>query len=128
MRMAGGPIDSDGLLRRTLAGAFPDQRGRYGPFGGRYVPETLVSALERLEAGVQRFLQAPGLVAELSDQLATWAGRPTPLTRAHTLSTRWGAEVWLKREDLAPTGAHKINKAIGPALLAKRLGAKRIVA
>jgi tryptophan synthase beta chain len=87
-----------------------------------------VPALDRLEAGVRRFLKAPDFVAELNDQLTTWAGRPTALTRARTLSQRWGADVWLKREDLAHTGAHKINNAIGQALLAKRLGAKRIVA
>jgi len=92
------------------------------------VPETLVPALERLDTGVQRFLKAPDFVAELNDQLTTWAGRPTPLTHAHTLSRRWGADIWLKREDLAHTGAHKINNAIGQALLAKRLGARRIVA
>ena len=80
------------------------------------MPETLVAALDRLEAGVQRFLKAPDFVAELNDQLTTWAGRPTALTHAHTLSKRWGADIWLKREDLAHTGAHKINNAIGQAL------------
>ena len=128
MRMAATKIDASELLRNTLAGAYPDEHGRFGPFGGRYVPETLVPALERLDTGVQRFLKASDFVAELNDQLTTWAGRPTPLTHAHTLSRRWGAEVWLKREDLAHTGAHKINNAIGQALLAKRLGARRIVA
>jgi tryptophan synthase beta chain len=128
MRMEAANLDAAELLRSSLAGAYPDKRGRFGPFGGRYVPETLVAALERLDAGVQKYLKSPDFVAELNDQLATWAGRPTPLTRAHTLSQRWGAEVWLKREDLAHTGAHKINNAIGQALLAKRLGAKRIVA
>jgi tryptophan synthase beta chain len=126
--MAATKIDASELLRNTLAGAYPDEHGRFGPFGGRYVPETLVPALERLDTGVQRFLKASDFVAELNDQLTTWAGRPTPLTHAHTLSRRWGAEVWLKREDLAHTGAHKINNAIGQALLAKRLGARRIVA
>jgi tryptophan synthase beta chain len=128
MRLEVANLDEAELLRSTLAGAFPDKRGRFGPFGGRYVPETLMAALERLDAGVQKYLKAPDFVAELNDELATWAGRPTPLTRAHTLSRRWGVDVWLKREDLAHTGAHKINNAIGQALLAKRLGAKRIVA
>ena len=128
MRIATVPADSGELLRATLAGAYPDKRGRYGPFGGRYVPETLVATLDRLEAGVRKYLTAPDFVAELNDQLTTWAGRPTALTHAHTLSRRWGADIWLKREDLAHTGAHKINNAIGQALLAKRLGAKRIVA
>ena len=116
------------LFERELKGEFPDARGRYGPFGGRYVPETLVPALEALEAGVRRWLPDPGFRAELEDQLATWAGRPTPLSHAPALSRRWGAEVFLKREDLAHTGAHKINNAIGQALLARRLGARRIVA
>ena len=120
--------EAGALLSRELAGDFPDLRGRYGPFGGRYVPETLVPALDRLDAGVKRWLKDPTFVAELEDQLATWVGRPTPLTYAATLSRRWGAEVYLKREDLAHTGAHKINNAIGQVLLAKRLGAKRIVA
>ena len=120
--------DAGALLSRELAGDFPDPRGRYGPFGGRFVPETLVPALDRLDAGVKRWLKDPAFVAELEDQLATWVGRPTPLTYATTLSRRWGAAVYLKREDLAHTGAHKINNAIGQVLLAKRLGAKRIVA
>jgi len=120
--------DAGALLRRELAGEFPDVRGRYGPYGGRFVPETLVPALDRLDAGVRRWLKDPAFVAELEDQLATWVGRPTPLSHAATLSRRWGAEVYLKREDLAHTGAHKIDNAIGQALLAKRLGARRIVA
>jgi tryptophan synthase beta chain len=120
--------EAQALLTRELAGEFPDARGRFGPYGGRYVPETLVPALDRLEAGVRRWLKDPGFVAELNDQLATWVGRPTPLSLAPELSRRWGARVFLKREDLAHTGAHKINNAIGQALLAKRLGAKRIVA
>jgi tryptophan synthase beta chain len=128
MRTEALKIDREALLARTLAGAFPDARGRYGPFGGRYVPETLVPALDRLEAGVRAHLREPGFRAEFENELRTWVGRPTPLTHARELSRRWGADVWLKREDLAHTGAHKINNAIGQALLAKRLGAKRIVA
>ena len=116
------------LLEMECRGAFPDPRGRFGPFGGRYVPETLVPALERLEDGVRRYLHAPDFQQEFVDELQSWAGRPTPLTHARGLSKRWGADVWLKREDLAHTGAHKINNAVGQALLAKRLGAKRIVA
>jgi len=116
------------LLDLELNGAFPDPRGRFGPFGGRYVPETLVPALDRLEEGVRRYLHAPDFQEEFVAELAGWVGRPTPLTHARTLSRRWGADVWLKREDLAHTGAHKINNAVGQALLAKRLGARRIVA
>ncbi len=116
------------LLAREIRGEFPDHRGRYGPFGGRYVPETLIPALERLQAGIGRWLHDPAYQADLTRELNTWVGRPTPLSHAPTLSARWGAEVWMKREDLAHTGAHKINSAIGQALLAKRLGARRVVA
>jgi tryptophan synthase beta chain len=108
--------------------AGPDAKGRYGAFGGRYVPETLVPALDRLQAGVDRHLHREDFQAELQRELNTWVGRPTALTHAPTLSERWGANVWLKREDLAHTGAHKINNAVGQTLLAKRLGAKRIIA
>jgi tryptophan synthase beta chain len=120
--------EASALLARELAGEFPDARGRFGPYGGRYVPETLVPALDRLAEGVRRWLHDPAFVAEVDAQLADWVGRPTPLSPAPTLSARWGATVFFKREDLAHTGAHKINNAIGQALLAKRLGAKRIVA
>jgi tryptophan synthase beta chain len=115
-------------LDDLVTGACPDARGRFGPFGGRYVPETLMPALARLEDGVRRYLHAPDFQAEFQRELHGWAGRPTALTSAPTLGRHWGAEVWLKREDLAHTGAHKINNAIGQALLARRLGAKRIVA
>ncbi len=116
------------LLDAEIAGAFPDARGRFGPFGGRYVPETLIPAIERLEAGLRAHLGTPDFERELADELRGWVGRPTALTHARRLGARWGAEVWLKREDLAHTGAHKINNAIGQALLAKRLGARRVVA
>ena len=128
MRAALSTADAGALLERELAGQFPDPRGRFGPYGGRYVPETLVPALDRLEAGVRRWLTDPQFKAELDAELATWVGRPTPLSHAPTLSRRWGADVYLKREDLAHTGAHKINNAIGQALLARRLGARRVVA
>jgi tryptophan synthase beta chain len=120
--------NAQALLAREIAGDYPDARGRFGPFGGRYVPETLVPALDRLEAGVRRWLADAAFQAELEAELATWVGRPTPLSPAPALSRLWGADVYLKREDLAHTGAHKINNAIGQALLAKRLGARRVVA
>ena len=120
--------DWNELLRASLAGELPDERGRFGPFGGRYVPETLVPAFERLERGIKEHLHSDEFQAEYRSELRTWVGRPTALTFAPALSKRWGTEVWLKREDLAHTGAHKINNAIGQALLAKRLGAKRIIA
>ena len=122
------PAERERLLADSIAGRFPDARGRFGPYGGRYVPETLIPALDRLAAGVREHLARADFQAELADQLRTWVGRPTALTFAPNLSRAWGAKIWFKREDLAHTGAHKINNAIGQALLAKRLGAKRIVA
>jgi tryptophan synthase beta chain len=117
------------LLRSAApAPSLPDGKGRFGAYGGRYVPETLVPALDRLQAGIERFLHQPEFQAEYSRQLTSWVGRPTALSPAPALSKRWGAQVWLKREDLAHTGAHKINNAIGQTFLAKRLGAKRIIA
>jgi tryptophan synthase beta chain len=121
-------LDRQRLLADEIAGRFPDARGRFGPFGGRYVPETLIPALERLERGIREYLHTPEFQKELAGQLKSWVGRPTALTFAARLSQRWGAQVWLKREDLAHTGAHKINAATGQALLAKKLGARRIVA
>lgn len=120
--------DAAQLLDASINGELPDPRGRFGPFGGRYIPETLVPAFERLEEGVQRYLPDAEFQADFKRELHEWVGRPTALTFAPRLSERWGTEVWLKREDLAHTGAHKINNAIGQALLAKRLGAKQIIA
>lgn len=122
------PAQRADLLRRLVAGELPDARGRFGPFGGRYAPETLMPALQRLEEGLQRFLKDADFQAELGRELRDWVGRPTALSPAPMLSRRWGATVYLKREDLAHTGAHKINNALGQALLAKRLGARRIIA
>jgi tryptophan synthase beta chain len=122
------PAQAQPTLEAVLRGDYPDARGRFGAYGGRYVPETLMPALARLEEGVRRHLDAADFRAELERELRGWVGRPTALTHARGLGHRWGAEVWLKREDLAHTGAHKINNAIGQALLARRLGAKRIVA
>jgi tryptophan synthase beta chain len=128
MRLDVSQAEKERLLAEVLAGRLPDERGRFGPFGGRYVPETLIPALERLEQGVREQLHCEDFQQHLTRELITWVGRPTALTHAKRLSDRWGAEVWLKREDLAHTGAHKINNAIGQALLAQRLGARRIVA
>jgi tryptophan synthase beta chain len=121
-------VDRAQLLADELAGKFPDARGRFGPFGGRYIPETLTAAFENLEAAVKQHLHAKDFQEELAAELKSWVGRPTALTHARKLSKSWGADVWLKREDLAHTGAHKINNALGQALLAKRLGVRRIVA
>lgn len=123
------PVDeAQTLLDAAISGQLPDARGRFGPFGGRYVPETLVPAFERLEDGVREYLHDADFQKEFQTELREWVGRPTACTHAPRLSERWGTEVWLKREDLAHTGAHKINNAIGQALLAKRLGAKRVIA
>jgi tryptophan synthase beta chain len=118
----------DRLLRALLAGEMPDANGRFGDFGGRYIPETLVPAFERLTAAIRDILPTKEFKAELAGELRDWVGRPTALSPMRNLSARWGAEVWFKREDLAHTGAHKINNALGQALLAKRMGAKRVVA
>ena len=118
----------DELFERLLDGALPDDDGRFGPYGGRYVPETLMPAVDRLTEGVYRLLPDPAFMERLNGELRDWVGRPTAMTLAPRLSEEWGAEVWFKREDLAHTGAHKINNAIGQALLAQALGASRIVA
>ena len=120
--------DKKKLYQSVLADEFPDEKGRFGPFGGRYIPETLVPAFTTLEAGVKQYLNDPKFIQEWQAELNSWVGRPTALTFAPRLSASWGAEVWLKREDLAHTGAHKINNAIGQALLAKKLGAKQVIA
>jgi len=107
----------------------PDARGRYGPYGGRYVPETLVPALEELEAAYHRLRRDPEFLAELDAYLRDYAGRPSPLYFARNLSEAWGgARVYLKREDLNHTGAHKINNTLGQALIARRMGKKRVIA
>ena len=116
------------LLARLAKNELPDSHGRYGPFGGCYAPETLVPALSRLADNVHRYLEDDDFMAHLDEQLRVWVGRPTPLTPAPGLGERWGAKVFLKREDLAHTGAHKINNALGQALLAKEMGAERVIA
>ena len=116
------------LLQALVEGALPDADGRFGPFGGCYVPETLMPAIHRLTEGVYRLLPDARFQERLGQELRDWVGRPTALTAAGRLSAQWGAEVWFKREDLAHTGAHKINNAIGQGLLAQALGATRIVA
>jgi tryptophan synthase beta chain len=104
-------------------------RGRFGSYGGAYVPETVVPALEQLEAAMDEAFADPGFVAELRRLLHDFAGRPTPLTRAPALSAAaGGAQIWLKREDLLHTGAHKINNALGQVMLAQRMGKRRIIA
>jgi tryptophan synthase beta chain len=107
----------------------PDAAGRFGPFGGRYVPETLVAALEQLAGAYEQARGDPRFRAELDELLDRYAGRPTPLTFARRLTEHaGGAGIWLKREDLAHTGAHKINNTVGQALLTVRMGKKRVIA
>jgi tryptophan synthase beta chain len=101
---------------------------RFGLFGGRYVPETLIPALETLTEAFQSALADPVFTAELGDLLRNYVGRPSPLSDAPRLSAMVGAPVFLKREDLNHTGAHKINNTVGQALLARRMGKRRIIA
>ncbi len=106
----------------------PDDRGRFGAFGGSYAPETLMPALAALEAAFTDAWSDPAFVDEFRRILTTYVGRPTPLHPAARLSAELGVRVLLKREDLAHTGAHKINNAIGQVLLAKRMGKPRVIA
>ncbi len=101
---------------------------RFGAFGGRYVPETLIPALDAVEAAFDDAMEDPLYLVELDDLLRTYVGRPSPLSTAPRLSERVGTSVYLKREDLNHTGAHKINNTVGQALLARRMGKRRIIA
>ncbi|MDJ0727205.1 MAG: tryptophan synthase subunit beta [Prochloraceae cyanobacterium] len=112
----------------------PDRLGRFGPFGGKYVPETLMPALAELEAAYDRYKNDPDFQQELQQLLKDYVGRPSPLYFAERLSDRYkkpdgsGPQIYLKREDLNHTGAHKINNALAQAILARRMGKKRIIA
>jgi len=107
----------------------PDDRGYFGRFGGKFVPETLMFALEELEEGYLRIRKDEGFREELRNLLNEYAGRPTPLYYAANLSRyAGGARIYLKREDLLHTGAHKINNTLGQVLLAKRMGKRRVIA
>ncbi len=104
------------------------QRDRFGVFGGRYVPETLIPAIDDLERAYDEARADPAFVAELEQMLTTYVGRPSALSDAPRFSEYVGAPVWLKREDLNHTGAHKINNTVGQVLLARRMGKRRIIA
>src|SRR6202140_4511606 len=107
----------------------PDSRGHFGPYGGVFVAETLIAALDELREQYARYQHDPDFVAEFESELKHYVGRPSPVYHAKRLSAHCGgAQIWLKREDLNHTGAHKINNTIGQALLAKRMGKKRIIA
>ena len=108
--------------------ATPGASDRFGAFGGRYVPETLIPALDELEQAYESAQADPAFRSELESLLNKYVGRPSPLSSAPRFSERVGASVWLKREDLNHTGAHKINNVLGQALLARRMGKRRIIA
>lgn len=108
---------------------YPDEHGRFGVFGGRYVPETLMNALLELEAAYKEVAEDPAFKAEYLDLLYRYSGRPTSLYHAERLSEHLGgAKIYLKREDLNHTGAHKINNTVGQGLLAKRMGKTKVIA
>jgi tryptophan synthase beta chain len=107
----------------------PDEHGRFGQFGGKYAPETVMGALNELEAAYEAARSDPAFMGEFARLEAEYVGRPTPLYHAASLTARvGGAQIYLKREDLAHTGAHKINNALGQGLLAQRMGKRRIIA
>src|SRR5271170_4199492 len=109
--------------------SLPDTRGHFGPYGGMFVPETLMTALNELTAEYEKAKKDASFQKELSFLLREYAGRPTPLYFAERLTKELGgAKIYLKREDLLHTGAHKINNALGQILLAKRMGKTRIIA
>ncbi|MCU1621809.1 MAG: tryptophan synthase, beta subunit [Frankiales bacterium] len=108
--------------------ALPDAAGHWGPYGGRFVPEALIAALDQLAEEHERALHDEAFLAELDDLQRNYAGRPTPLTEAKRFGAAIGARVFLKREDLAHTGSHKINNVLGQALLTKRMGKTRVIA
>jgi tryptophan synthase beta chain len=126
---AAAPLEPSALAPSSRPNAF----GRFGPFGGQYVPETLMPALAELEAAAREAKADPAFQDRLNQLLRTYVGRPSPLYEAERLSEHYrrpegGPRIWLKREDLNHTGAHKINNALGQALLALRMGKKRIIA
>src|SRR5579885_3269159 len=130
--MATAPIKKPRVAHSTrfsLSGNFKSDPGRFGPWGGRYVPETLMAALQELECEYEKAKRDPRFKARLTELLKTYAGRPTPLFFARRLTEKLGgAKIYLKREDLLHTGAHKINNCLGQALLVERMGKHRVIA
>lgn len=122
------PRGTPALAVKAWDKGLPDSRGHFGPFGGRFVPETLIPALDELSAAYAEARRDPEFISTYESLLREYVGRPTPLTLAANLSARFGFNIYLKREDLCHTGAHKINNALGQALLAKRLGKRRVIA
>ncbi len=119
---------TDDVIGPAFGRRDPDDRGYFGEFGGRFVPETLMAPVDELIAAYHVARKDPAFVSELQSLLTTFVGRPTPLYEARRAAIGTGTRVFFKREDLAHTGAHKINNALGQALLAKRMGKRRIVA
>jgi tryptophan synthase beta chain len=118
-----------GFAMSQTTAELPDIHGKFGPYGGRFVPETLMPALHELTAAYEEARHDPAFVATFEELLRSYVGRPSPLTYARRLSEKLGgAQIYLKREDLNHTGAHKINNALGQALLAQRVGKSRIIA
>jgi len=112
----------------TKKWAYPDDKGRFGIYGGRYIPETLMPAVEELAKEYEKSRKDDSFHDELNNYLKEYVGRPTPLTLSENLSKRLGFKVYLKREDLAHTGAHKINNTLGQGILARRMGKRRLIA
>src|SRR6201981_1118253 len=117
------------MQKAPITSSEPDEHGHWGKFGGRYVPETLVAPLESLTSEFMHSRSDPNFWSELNMLLRDYAGRPTPLFHAQRLTAQaGGAQIYLKREDLLHTGAHKINNALGQVLLARRMGKRRVIA
>lgn len=117
------------MANRQIPFSVPDDKGKFGPYGGQFVPETLMPALEELIAAYDEARNDPAFVTEFEHLLRSYVGRPSPLTYARRLSEKLGgAQIYFKREDLNHTGAHKINNALGQALLVRRMGKQRVVA
>jgi tryptophan synthase beta chain len=121
------PVRGD-EVRLDPPGPEPEARGRFGEFGGRFVPETLIPALEQLEEEFRSAWASDEFRSEFAQLLTSYAGRPTPVTECHRLSDQLGVRVLLKREDLTHTGSHKINNVLGQALLTRRMGKQRVIA
>ncbi len=121
------PVRGGGVILGPQ-GPEPSEAGRFGEFGGRFVPETLIAALEELENEFRAAWHDDAFRSEFSDLLGSYAGRPTPVTECHRLSDKLGVRVLLKREDLTHTGSHKINNVLGQALLTRRMGKGRVIA
>jgi tryptophan synthase beta chain len=126
--MAAALNEAQEETRQPLIGVWPNRAGRFGPYGGCYVPDTLMEPLRELQEVYDAARADPAFRAEYESLLSQYVGRPTPLSSAQRLSEGLGLRLFLKREDLCHTGAHKINNAIGQALLVKRMGKKRVVA